>query len=58
VESFIETKRAFPIISVARTGLIAMVRGGAKISANPPLVAAQLPENGAAEDTSELSMSV
>ena len=50
--------RAFHVISVARTGLIAMVRGGAKISANPPLVAAQLPENGAAEDTSELSMSV
>lgn len=58
VESFIETMRAFHIISVARTGLIAMVRGGSKISANPPLVAAQLPENGAAEDTSELSMSV
>jgi acetolactate synthase-1/3 small subunit len=44
IESLIDVLRPFGIIEMVRTGLIAMSRGTAAISPNPPLVAATVPD--------------
>ncbi len=44
IEGLIEVLRPFGIIEMVRTGIVAMARGATAVSANPPLVAAALPE--------------
>jgi acetolactate synthase-1/3 small subunit len=44
LEGLIEVLRPFGIIEMVRTGLVTMTRGSLSLSANPPLVAAQVPE--------------
>ncbi len=53
IEGLIEVLRPFGIIEMVRTGLVTMTRGSAALSANPPLVAAELPQ-----ETSAVAMSV
>lgn len=53
IEGLIEVLRPFGIIEMVRTGLVTMTRGSAALSANPPLVAAELPQ-----ETSAAAMSV
>jgi len=44
IEGLIEVLRPLGIIEMVRTGIVAMTRGATTISPNPPLVAAQVPE--------------
>jgi len=53
IESLIEVLRPFGIIEMVRTGVVAMSRGTDAVSPNPPLVAAEVPEEAHA-----LAMSV
>ncbi len=55
IEGLIEVLRPFGIIEMVRTGLVAMSRGAATLSLNPPLVAAHVPEEIGVAD---LAMSV
>ena len=50
--------RAFGIIEMVRTGIVAMARGPESTSANPPLVAAAVPEGAAVQADSAIAMSV
>jgi acetolactate synthase-1/3 small subunit len=43
IDGLVEVLRPFGIVEMVRTGLVAMRRGSGAVSANPPLVAAQLP---------------
>ncbi len=59
IEKLLEVMRPFGIIEMVRTGILAMTRGSASISPNPPLVAAAVPEDVKSEpNTAELAMSV
>jgi hypothetical protein len=40
----VEVLRPFGIIEMVRTGVVSMTRGATAPSANPPLVAAMIPE--------------
>ena len=53
LEGLIEVLRPFGIIEMVRTGLVTMTRGSVALSANPPLVAARVPE-----EVGAVSMSV
>jgi len=44
IESMVEILRPFGIIEMVRTGVVSMTRGSQAVSANPPLVAAMIPE--------------
>jgi len=44
IESMVDVLRPFGIIEMVRTGVVSMTRGAQAVSANPPLVAAALPE--------------
>ena len=44
IESLVDILRPFGIIEMVRTGVISMRRGAEAVSANPPLVAAMIPE--------------
>ena len=44
IESMVEILRPFGIIEMVRTGVVSMTRGAVAPSANPPLVAAMIPE--------------
>lgn len=44
IEGLIDVLRPFGIIEMVRTGLVAMPRGAAALSADPPMVAAAVPE--------------
>ena len=44
IESMVEVLRPFGIIEMVRTGVVSMTRGAQAVSANPPLVAAMIPE--------------
>jgi acetolactate synthase-1/3 small subunit len=44
IESLVDVLRPFGIIEMVRTGVVSMTRGSQAVSANPPLVAAALPE--------------
>ena len=44
IESLVDILRPFGIIEMVRTGLVSMRRGAQAISANPPRVAAMIPE--------------
>ena len=44
IEGMIEIMRPFGIIEMVRTGVVSMTRGATAPSANPPLVAAMIPE--------------
>ncbi len=55
IEGLIEVLRPFGIIEMVRTGLVAMSRGAATMSPNPPLVAAEVLQTVSAEN---LAMSV
>jgi acetolactate synthase-1/3 small subunit len=55
IEKLTEVMRPFGIIEMVQTGIVAMSRGAAAISPNPPLVAAALPEEA---NTEALAMSV
>ena len=48
IEGLIEVLRPLGIIEMVRTGLVTMTRGSTALSANPPLVAAQVPEEAGA----------
>jgi len=55
IEKLVDVMRSFGIIEMVQTGIVAMSRGAAAVSPNPPLVAAAVPE----EATSQaLAMSV
>ncbi len=56
IDSLVEVLRPFGIVEMVRTGLVSMTRGSASISANPPLVAATVPETKL--ETAALAMSV
>ncbi|MEK7311695.1 MAG: acetolactate synthase small subunit, partial [Chloroflexota bacterium] len=49
IEGLIEVLRPFGIIEMVRTGLVAMSRGAATVSPDPPLVAAAVPEGAPAQ---------
>lgn len=57
VEKLVEVMRPFGIIEMVQTGVVAMARGSASVSPNPPLVAAAVPEEASAA-TAALAMSV
>ena len=40
----VDILRPFGIIEMVRTGIVSMTRGAQSVSANPPLVAAMIPE--------------
>lgn len=44
IESMVDILRPFGIIEMVRTGVVSMTRGAIAPSANPPLVAAMIPE--------------
>ena len=44
INSFVEVMRPFGIIEMVRTGIVSMTRGAQAVNANPPLVAAMIPE--------------
>ena len=44
IESMVDILRPFGIIEMVRTGIVSMTRGAQAVSANPPLVAAMIPE--------------
>jgi len=44
IESLVDILRPFGIIEMVRTGIVSMTRGSQSVSANPPLVAAMIPE--------------
>ena len=44
IESLIEIMRPFGIIEMVRTGVVSMARGAIAPSANPPMVAAMIPD--------------
>ena len=44
IDSCVEVLRPFGIIEMVRTGIVSMTRGAQAVSANPPLVAAMIPE--------------
>ena len=44
IESLVDILRPFGIIEMVRTGVVSMRRGAEAVSANPPLVAAMIPE--------------
>ena len=44
IEGLVEVLRPFGIIELARTGLVAMTRGSAAVTLDPPLVMAQVPD--------------
>jgi acetolactate synthase-1/3 small subunit len=44
IEGLIEVLRPMGIIEMVRTGMVAMTRGSASVTANPPLVPARVPE--------------
>ncbi len=56
IDSLVEVLHPFGIVEMVRTGLVSMTRGSASISANPPLVAATVPETKL--ETAALAMSV
>jgi acetolactate synthase-1/3 small subunit len=58
IEGMIDVLRPFGIIEMVRTGLVAMSRGAATVSPNPPLVAARLPAEEVPSANPALAMSV
>src|SRR5512136_3080539 len=44
IDSMVDILRPFGIIEMVRTGVVSMTRGAQAVSANPPLVAAMIPE--------------
>ena len=58
IEGMIDVLRPFGIIEMVRTGLVAMARGAATVSPNPPLVAARLPAEEVSSANPALAMSV
>jgi len=58
IEGMIDVLRPFGIIEMVRTGLVAMSRGAATVSPNPPLVAARLPAEEVSSANPALAMSV
>jgi len=48
IEGLIEVLRPFGIIEMVRTGIVTMTRGSTTVTANPPLVAARVPEEKSA----------
>jgi acetolactate synthase-1/3 small subunit len=48
IEGLIDVLRPFGIIEMVRTGLVAMTRGAAGVTVNPPLVAAHVSDQSSA----------
>jgi acetolactate synthase-1/3 small subunit len=57
VEKLVDVMRPFGIIEMVQTGIVAMARGAASVSPNPPLVAA-VPEEASRANVEGLAMSV
>jgi acetolactate synthase-1/3 small subunit len=58
IEGLIDVLRPYGIIEMVRTGIVAMARGAEAVSANPPLVAAEVTEGTAVESGLALAHSV